>query len=205
MRLGPAPVVRLERPLAHRKTPSKGGKGTLAPPTHRRPDEPTVAPSVGQTPPARPGSRRGQGDTPGDDQQITDRLWRTLDGGSTTLLAFVATGSSPRLPAVSCGQVDVRPCACAGDSPEQTCSLAAPTSRHRSTVCGCRCGRRPVVSVRPDGSVGFVPKPPTRDNGRRRSGSQGARGDERAHRNSCGGRRNRSRGGVGPGHCLAGR
>ena len=53
VRLGPSPVVRLERPLAHRKTPSKGGKGTLAPPTHRRPVEPTVARPAGQTRPDR--------------------------------------------------------------------------------------------------------------------------------------------------------
>src|SRR5947209_6463595 len=67
VRLGPSPVVRLERPLAHRKTPSKGGKGTLAPPTHRRPDEPTVVTTAGQTrlsPPPRLGPWRGQGDTP---------------------------------------------------------------------------------------------------------------------------------------------
>ena len=66
VRLGPSPVVRLEGPLAHRKTPSKGGKGTLAPPTHRRPFEPTVARPAGQT---HPGSHQALHDAPTDDKE----------------------------------------------------------------------------------------------------------------------------------------
>src|SRR4051794_23020881 len=91
---------------ARLRRPYTGGRTSLR--SSRQPVKPA----------RRAAGERGQGDTPSDDQQITDRLWRTLDGGSTTLLAFVATGSSPRLPAVSCGQVDVRPCACAGDRPD---------------------------------------------------------------------------------------
>jgi hypothetical protein len=172
--LGPAPVVRLERALAHRETPSGQGKSMLAAPTLRRPNERTVAATTGQT--GARGSRGSclsgrQGDTPRTDHRFATGCGEPLAGPSERLLAFLATGPSPTFEPAVRGPERITSSRVAGDSP----------GRHVALYCALvRIGPQSVdghvdegrFTLSPAGDMSALSQKPSRGSGKQSVGER---------------------------------